>query len=285
MEMNMGEFAGQTVLITGCARVQGIGRGMALAFAQAGADLAVTDVAAGGTRNEIDSGAEEARLGWKGLESLALEIQSLGRRVLPLVGDVSRRADAERMVGEALSRFGRIDVLVNNAAAPHGADRRFIWEVPEDAWDLVLGVNLKGAFLMSQPVIRHMLERGGGGRIINIASVSGKVGTAKRGPYSASKFGVIGLTQVMALELAPHEITVNAICPGIVDTSRRESTSRREQQEQAAPGKLPPAFTQWPVGRVGRPADIARMALFLASKQSDYITGQAFNVDGGLVMH
>jgi NAD(P)-dependent dehydrogenase (short-subunit alcohol dehydrogenase family) len=282
----MDEFAGQTVLITGCARVRGLGRGMALAFAQAGAELVVTDVAASGTRNENEAGAEEARLGWRGLESLAAEIEGLGRRVMPLVGDVSRRADVERMVGEALARFGKIDVLVNNAAAPHGADRRVIWETPEAAWDLVLGVNLKGTFLMSQAVIRHMLERGGRGRIINIASVSGKVGTPKRGPYTASKFGVIGLTQVMAIELAPHGITVNAICPGMMDTSRHESTSRREQREQdAAPAKLPPAFTQVPVGRVGQPADVARMALFLASKESDYIIGQAFNVDGGMVMH
>src|SRR6267142_1604199 len=109
--------------------------------------------------------------GWKGLESLAAEIQGLGRQVLTLVGDVSRAADAERFVAESIARFGRIDVLVNNAAAPHGADRRLIWEVPEEAWDLVLDVNLKGTFLMSRAVIPHMLTRRSG-RIINMASVS-----------------------------------------------------------------------------------------------------------------
>ncbi len=199
------------------------------------------------------------------------------------VGDVSRAADAERFVAEALGRFGRVDVLVNNAAAPHGADRRLVWETPEEAWDLVLDVNLKGTFLMSRAVIPHMLARRSG-RIVNLASVAGKRGTARRGAYTASKFGIIGLTQVMAQELAAHGITVNAICPGSVDTSRRESTSRREralaERDPAAPVMGLP-----PTGRVARPDDIAHLALFFASAQSDHITGQAWNVDGGAVMH
>ncbi|HKA46501.1 MAG TPA: SDR family NAD(P)-dependent oxidoreductase [Burkholderiales bacterium] len=279
----MSEFAGRVVLVTGCARARGIGRAIAVAFARAGADVVVTDVAAGGTRNENEEGLEEIRLVWKGLDSLAGEIKSLGRRVLTLVGDVSRAADAERFVADALAQLGRIDVLVNNAAAPHGADRRLLWEIPEEAWDLVIDVNLKGTFLMSRAVIPHMLERGSG-RIISMASVSGKRGTARRGAYTASKFGVIGLTQVMAQELGAHGITVNAICPGSVDTSRRESTSRRERalaerDPNAAVLSLPPT------GRVARPDDIARLALFFASEASDHITGQAWNVDGGTVMH
>jgi 3-oxoacyl-[acyl-carrier protein] reductase len=279
----MGEFDGQVVLVTGCGRVRGMGRAIAVAFARAGADLVVTDVAPGGTRNENEEGLEETRLGWKGLDSLAGEIQGLGRSVLPLVGDVSRAADAERFVADALDRFARIDVLVNNAAAPHGADRRLLWEVPEEAWDLVLDVNLKGPFLMSRAVIPHMLSRGGG-RIINMASVSGKRGTSRRGAYTASKFGVIGLTQSLAQELATHGITVNAICPGSVDTSRRESTSRRER-DLAARDPSAPVLGLPPTGRIARPDDVARLALFLASAESDHITGQAWNVDGGTVMH
>src|SRR5215813_694173 len=279
----MSEFAGRVVLVTGCARARGIGRAIAVAFARAGADVVVTDVAAGGTRNENEEGLEEIRLVWKGLDSLAGEIKSLGRRVLTLVGDVSRAADAERFVADALAQLGRIDVLVNNAAAPHGADRRLLWEIPEEAWDLVIDVNLKGTFLMSRAVIPHMLERGSG-RIISMASVSGKRGTARRGAYTASKFGVIGLTQVMAQELGAHGITVNAICPGSVDTSRRESTSRREK---ALAERDPSASVMGipPTGRVARPDDIARLALFFASAESDHITGQAWNVDGGSVMH
>ena len=279
----MNEFEGKSVLVTGCGRVRGIGRALAVAFARAGADVAATDIAVGGTRNENEEGLEEIRQGWKGLESLAAEVQGLGRRALTLVGDVSRAADAERFVAEALARFGRIDVLVNNAAAPHGADRRLVWEVPEEAWDLVLDVNLKGTFLMSRAVIPHMLSRRSG-RIINMASVSGKRGTPRRGAYTASKFGVIGLTQVLAQELAAHGITVNAICPGSVDTSRRESTSRRERAlAEGNPGA--PVLGLPPTGRVARPDDIARLALFFASEQSDHITGQAWSVDGGAVMH
>ena len=279
----MSEFAGKVVLVTGCARARGIGRAISVAFARAGADVVATDVAAGGTRNENEEGLEEKRLGWKGLDSLAGEIQGLGRRVLTLVGDVSHAADAERFVAEALAQFGRIDVLVNNAAAPHGADRRLLWEVPEEAWDLVIDVNLKGAFLMSRAVIPHMLKRGSG-RIISMASVSGKRGTARRGAYSASKFGIIGLTQVMAQELGAHGITANAICPGSVETSRRESTSRRERALVERDPNAP-VLSLPPTGRVARPDDIARLAVFFASEASDHITGQAWNVDGGTAMH
>jgi NAD(P)-dependent dehydrogenase (short-subunit alcohol dehydrogenase family) len=277
------DFDGKIVLISGCARARGMGRAISTAFARAGADLVVTDVAPGGTRNENEEGLEEIRLGWKGLESLAAEIEALGRRVLPIVGDVSRAADADRFVAEAIATFGHVDVLVNNAAAPHGADRRLVWETPEDAWDLVMNVNLKGTFLMSRAAIPHMLERRRG-RIINMASVSGKRGTMRRGAYTASKFGVIGLTQVLAQELAAHGITVNAICPGSVDTSRRESTSRRERA-LAERDPNAPVLGLPPTGRVARPDDIARLALFLAGDASDHITGQAWNVDGGVVMH
>jgi len=279
----MSEFAGRVVMVTGCARARGIGRAIAVAFARAGADIVATDVAAGGTRNENEEGLEETRLGWKGLDSLAEEIKGLGRRVFTLVGDVSRAADAERFVADALAQFGRIDVLVNNAAAPHGADRRLLWEIPEDAWDRVIDINLKGTFLMSRAVIPHMLKCGSG-RIINMASVSGKRGTARRGAYTASKFGIIGLTQVLGQELGAHGITANAICPGSVDTSRRESTSRRERA-LAERDPNAPVLSLPPTGRVARPDDIARLALFFASEASDHITGQAWNVDGGSVMH
>ena len=128
----MSEFDGKVVPVTGCGRARGIGRAISVAFARAGADIVATDIATGGTRNESGEGLEEVRLGWKGLESLAKEIEDLGRGVLTLVGDASRAADVERFVSDALARFGHIDVLVNNAAAPHGADRRLLWEVNVD---------------------------------------------------------------------------------------------------------------------------------------------------------
>ena len=282
----MAALDAQVVLITGCARYKGLGRGMALAFARAGADLAITDISPGGTRNVGEAGEAEQRIGWKGLESLAGEIEQLGRRAVALHGDVSRKADADRMVQQTLEAYGRIDVLVNNAAAPHGADRNFFWEVPEEAFDRVLAINPKGNFLMAVPVAKHMMARGGGGRIINVASVAGKVGSAKRAAYCASKFAVIGLTQAMAQELAPFGITVNAICPGATDTARNQSSRYRattSREQPAAPAEE--LIGAAPVGRIGTAADIARMAVFLSDPASDFITGQSYNVDGGRVMH
>ena len=165
----MGVLDGQIVLITGCARYRGIGRAMSHALAGAGADLAVTDVEASGTRNLGEQGEDEERIGWTGLGSLADEIAGVGRQTLTLLGDVSRREDAERMVQQTLDQYGRIDVLINNAGAPQGADRNYLWDVPEEAFDLVMDVNVKGNYLMSVAVARHMLARGGPGRIINIA--------------------------------------------------------------------------------------------------------------------
>ena len=282
----MGSLDGQVALVTGCGRVKGIGRGIALALAQAGAELAITDVAPGGTRNVRESGEEEARLGWRGLESLAAEIEQLGRRVVPLIGDVSLKTDAERMVHQTIEHFGKLDILVNNAGAPHGEDRNWFWEVPEEAYDRVLAVNPKGNFLMSQQVARHLLERGEGGRIINIASVAGKVGSPRRAVYNASKFGVIGLTQAMAQELAPHKITVNAICPGATDTARNASSrARAAALQDEAEARPVERITTSPIGRIGTPADVARMVVFLCEPASDFITGQSINVDGGSVMH
>jgi NAD(P)-dependent dehydrogenase (short-subunit alcohol dehydrogenase family) len=282
----MAALDGKIVLITGCARYKGLGRGMALAFARAGADLALTDLEAGGTRNVGEAGEDEAQVGWHGLESLAAEIAALGRRALTLVGDVSQRSDAERLVQQTLERYGRIDVLVNNAGAPHGADRTFFWEVPEEAYDLVMGVNARGCFLMSAAVTRHLLARGEGGRIISIASVLGKVGWSKRAAYSASKFAIVGLTQAFAQELAPHGITVNAICPGSMDTARNQSSRYREEiAPDEATGRSLQLIGAAPVGRLGQADDVARLAVFLADPASDFITGQSINVDGGLVMH
>jgi meso-butanediol dehydrogenase/(S,S)-butanediol dehydrogenase/diacetyl reductase len=255
---------GRVALVTGGGR--GIGRAISLALAEDGMDVAVN------YHRDAESAAATVQ-----------EIEALGRRAVAYQADVSSVEDDERMVASVLADLGHIDVLVNNAAAPHGADRRLLWEVPEEAWDLVLDVNLKGTFLMCRAAIPHMLARRSG-RIVNMASVSGKRGTSRRGAYTASKFGVIGLTQALAQELAPHGITVNAICPGSVDTSRRESTSRRERAlVEREPGAA--VLSTPPTGRVARPDDIARLALFFASAQSDHITGQAWNVDGGVVMH
>ena len=283
----MGMLDGQVALITGAGRVNGMGRAVAKALAGEGAAIAATDLTLTGTRNLGEVGRYDERAGWQGLSSLVAELEDLGVKAMAVTGDVSKKADADRMVAEVLDRFGRIDILHNNAGAPQGLDRNLLWEVPEEWFDLVMAVNVKGTFLMSQAVTRHMLQRGGGGRIINTSSVAGKVGSARRGPYNASKFAVIGLTQAMALELAPYGITVNAVCPGIINTSRAdhgwEGGQRTPEEMEAA--KQARARETVPTGRLGEPEDIANVIRFLCSPASSYITGQSINVDGGRVMH
>ena len=282
----MGMLEGQVALITGAGRVNGMGRAVAKALAAEGATVAASDLTLTGTRNVGEVGQYDERAGWQGLPSLIAELEDLGVKAMAVTGDASKKADADRMVAEVLEQFGRIDILHNNAGAPQGADRNLIWEVPEEWFDLVVAVNVKGVFLMSQAVIRHMLERGGGGRIINTASVAGKVGMKRTGPYSASKFAVIGLTQAMAQELAPYGITVNAVCPGMINTSRLDAGYYKQVPlEELEPMKQARAQKVVPVGRLGEAEDIANLVRFLCSPASSYITGQSINVDGGWVMH
>ena len=274
-------------MINGDGRIYGMGREDAKALDGESATIAVTDLTQTGTRNHGEVCQYEERTGWQGLTSLVAELEDLGVRAMAVTGDVSKKADADRMVAEVLERFGRIDILHNNAGAPQGRDRNLLWEVPEEWFDLVMAVNVKGTFLMSQAVIRHMLERGGGGCIINTSSVAGKVGSARRGPYNASKFAVIGLTQAMAQELAPYGITVNAVCPGIINTSRADhgwegGPRSLEEMEAAKQARVQEIV---PTGRIGEPEDIANVVRFLCSPASSYITGQSINVDGGRVMH
>jgi NAD(P)-dependent dehydrogenase (short-subunit alcohol dehydrogenase family) len=270
---------GRTALVTGCGRERGIGRAIAVALAEAGADVCVTDLARA-TRNAFEPTGDNASDNeWKGIETVAEEIRRHGRRSAALVGDVSDESDAARLIAETVDQLGQIDILVNNAAAPHGEDRNYVWETPRAAFDLVMQVNTYGPFLMSRALIPHLLDRDRGGRIINIASLAGRMGVPKRAAYCASKFALIGLTQVMALELAPHHVTVNAICPGTMDTDRNASTRAHlaaSEQDAFSASLMAP-----PVGRLGLPSDVARAAVFLADPAADFVTGQAINIDGG----
>jgi 3-oxoacyl-[acyl-carrier protein] reductase len=260
---------GSVAVVTGCARPNGIGRAAAVALARLGADVAVTDLSPTGTRNLHES--TERSASEEGLAEACAEIESYGVRALALLGDVSKRADTDRMIAETLDHFGRIDVLVNNAAAPQDRDRGLTWEIPEEAFDSVMKINTKGVFLMSTGVARHLVERKAPGRIVNIDSSGGRRGFAKSGAYCASKFAVIGLTQVMALELAPFGVTVNAVCPGPTVTSR--GAGNRQKVAEGIP-----------LGRLGTATDVAGTVAFLASESGAYITGQSWSVDGGLIM-
>ena len=267
-----------TALVTGCGRARGIGRAVALTLAAAGADVAVTDVSPRGARNAGEPGVASA----DGLDALVDEIKQLGRRAIALTGDVADVADVEAVVAATVAELGRIDVLVNNAGAPHGADRAPSWLVPVPAYDEVMRINAKGVFLMSGAVIRHMLDRGARGRIVNIASVAGKAGYPERAAYCASKFAVIGLTQAMAQELAPHGITVNAVCPGAIATDRNAATRNRAATTGDAAAA---SAASSPVGRIGEPDDIARAVLYLADPAASYVTGQSLVIDGGRYMN
>jgi NAD(P)-dependent dehydrogenase (short-subunit alcohol dehydrogenase family) len=249
-----------------------MGRRIAIELARAGADVVVADLPVPhGT--SIDGNAITEAFG-----ALADEITALGRRCENVLGDVGIAEDAERMVEEASVAFGRVDILVNNAAAPHGPDRDWTWRIPEAAWDSVFRTNTKGVFLMSSALVRRLLAQGTDyGRIINIASTAALRGLPQRAAYSASKFAVIGLTQSMARELAPRRITVNAICPGTIMTDRHQD---RAQQLATAKDEVIP-LPAVPVPRLGTPTDIARAVVFLADPASDFITGQSYSVDGG----
>jgi NAD(P)-dependent dehydrogenase (short-subunit alcohol dehydrogenase family) len=266
---------GKVALVTGAGGKNGIGRGIANRLAAEGASLIVADL----TNNATPE--------WGGLDAVAQEINDAGGTAVALTGSVSDSDDVASMIEAALKEYGKIDILVNNAGAPAGPDRVPVVELEEDVWDLVIGVNLKGTFLMSQAVSRHMIQRGGGGKIINMSSVSGKVGSARFAAYCSSKFGVIGFTQSLAQELAAHKVNVNAICPSLVETERVYGMASALKPDAET------STEEWrdvmvervnennPLGRIGQPQDVANVAAFLASSQSDYLTGLAINVAGG----
>jgi NAD(P)-dependent dehydrogenase (short-subunit alcohol dehydrogenase family) len=273
------DLNGKVALVTGAGGKQGLGRAIALRLAKEGADVVANDVVA------QQSGSPD----WAGLPDVVREIKSLGRQALGVVADVSDAQQVERMIDQALQRFDHIDILVNNAGAPAGRDRVPVVELEEDAWDLVQRVNVKGTFLCCRAVARAMIVRGQVGKIINMSSVSGKRGAARFAAYCASKFAVRGFTQALALELAPHRINVNAICPGLIETERiddmaavlaPEGVSKKVYRQQM----VARVTLGTPLGRIGQAADVAQMAAFLASAQSDYLTGLSITVAGGSCM-
>lgn len=272
----MYQLDGKVAFVTGAGGKRGLGRAIALRLAQEGADVIVNDVVANRT-NTPD---------WRGLPDVVAEIEALGRGALAVVGDVAQAEQVQEMVDQALAAFGRIDILVNNAGALAGKDRVPVVELEEAEWDRIQRVNVKGTFLMCRAVARHMLQRGGGGKIINMSSVSGKRGSARFAAYCASKFAVRGFTQSLAQELAPYGIHVNAICPGLIETERVDEMaaalapagiSATEQRRLM----IERVETSNPLGRVGQADDVARAAAFLASSESDYMTGLSITVAGG----
>jgi NAD(P)-dependent dehydrogenase (short-subunit alcohol dehydrogenase family) len=277
------ELSGKVAIVTGAGGRRGIGRAVATRLAREGADVVVTDI----VRPPLP---EDEAAGWRGIDSVVQEIESLGRRALGLYSDVTDAGQVNEMVERALNTLGRIDILVCNAGSQPGGDRKLLVDVEEADFDLVQRVNVKGTFLCCKAVCRHMIERGGPGKVVIMSSRAGKQGTALYAAYSASKFALIGLTQSLALEMAPYKVNVNAICPGLVDTERvsymadalRPEDTSAEDYRQAM---LAERASLTPLGRPAVGEDVANMAAFLCSDQSDYLTGLSISVTGGYGMN
>jgi NAD(P)-dependent dehydrogenase (short-subunit alcohol dehydrogenase family) len=251
---------GRSVLLTGGAT--GIGRRIATRLAEEGCDIGIVDI------NTAEA------------EKTADLVTKTGRRAMVRKADVGDFDQASAAAQAVLKEFGKIDVLANNAGII-GLGQ--VEDFPVEEWRRIFNINVEGVFYFCKAVVPHMRQRKSG-RIINTASWFGKIGKPHYSAYCASKFAVIGLTQSLAMELAPLGINVNAVCPGtIVETGMRDEADRRSRQEGVPTAKEREA--QIPMGRVGLPEDIARTVAFLVSDEAAYMTGQAINVTGGLWMH
>ncbi len=257
------ELDGQVAIVTGAGR--GIGRATALELAGMGAAIVVA---------ELDKDNAERTAG---------EVRGKGRRTLVVPTDVTSRASLAAMAERTLAEFGRIDVLVNNAGIYRAAATL---DVTEDHWDAVMGINARAVFFASQAVLPAMIAKKRG-NIVSLASLAGKIGSKTNLPYNASKAAVISMTKSLALAHAADGIRVNCVCPGYVETDMWTAVAR---EQGALLGMSPQTFTeqraaQVPLGRMERPEDVGNVIGFLASSKSSYMTGQAINVTGGIIMH
>lgn len=244
-------LAGKVAIVTGGSR--GIGRSIALALAEAGADVVI----ASRTKSDVDRAAEE--------------VTALGRRGLGVATDVSRASDIAALAETALGAFGHIDILINNAGISPVYTRAL--KLKEEDWDRILTVNLKGAFLCCQAVGRVMVEQGHG-KIVNVISIGATTGLSKFIAYCAAKGGLLQVTRVLALEWAEHNVQVNAIAPGYIET---DMTAGLEN----TPWLYEEIIHRTPMRRLGRPDEVVGTALLLASAASSYMTGGVYYVDGG----
>jgi NAD(P)-dependent dehydrogenase (short-subunit alcohol dehydrogenase family) len=267
MEKGMKRFAGKVVLVTGGAG--GIGRAICLRFAEEGADIVTCDL------------KEEH------LKETVKMVTALGRKALGLTCVIGSEEDMKLLVDNALQAFGKIDILVNNAGV---GDTNVSFEDLDAAlWDRIYNTNVKGPFFLIQRVAKQMIEKGIKGRIISIASTEGKTNRAGSIAYSSSKHALIGLTQGLAIQLAPYWITVNAVCPGLIDTPIYHKTDEQMGMEHGSMIKMIVDMSiesrMLKLARIGMPEDIAGAVVFLASDDASYMTGQAVNVCGGIEFH
>ena len=266
----MGRYTGKTIVVTGSGKQKGLGQGILQAFADEGANCVVSDLT-------IDDEAD----------AVAEELRARGAKVATIACDVCDAGQCQALVAQAVERFGAVDVLVNNAGI--GFMMKPLLEVDTaKEWDKVIAVNLSGAFYCTQAAARHMVERKSGGRIINIASQAAKTGFPHLPAYVSSKHGMVGLTRASALELGAHGITVNAICPNHVTTglgAQQNEYFSKLLGFAKVEDYVANMAAKNPMGRPGLPSDTAAAALWLASDEAFYVTGEALNVSGGEEMH
>lgn len=272
MGLELTGLEGRVVVVTGAGRLRSIGRSIALEMAKAGCDVVIT----GTGRDPSSFPDDEKAVGWRDIESVAEEIRAIGRRALPVVCDVSELGSVESLAERVYEELGRVDFVVNNAGAARAGDRVAIVEIDPEAWRRVIDVNLNGSFYMSHVFGRRLIEQGEGGAIVNISSIGGKMMPPNNAAYAASKAGLHALTAAMSGEVGRHGIRVNAICPGIIETSRMDDIPRGEIWDQMIE-------TYVPLGRCGTPEEIGYMTAFLCSDQGAWISGQLYSVDGGQV--
>ena len=283
----MSDLDGKIALITGAGGMRGVGRATVMKLAGQGSDVALSDV----RRETSDLPPAEIRNEWGGIETVSQEVQALGRRAVPIYCDLSDPNEIERLVERTMTEFGRIDILVNNARAIIGRDKVPVTQLDKEVWDHFLAINTTAVFLTTKAVAPHMIDSGRGGRIINIASNAGKQASANGAAYSASKFAVLGLTQATAMDLAPYNITVNAVCPGPINTDRMSYWERDKAQELGITQEefrsqvVDSSAQGTPLGRIAESEDVANMVAFLAGDDASFITGQSYNVNGGQLFH
>lgn len=269
MSYQLTGFDGVVAIVTGAGRMRSIGRAIAVELARAGCDVVVTGTGRPAERYPDD----EKAAGWRDIESVAEEIRALGRRSLAVVADISSETGVEELFDQVEAELGPVRVLVNNAAASRGNDRVHVLHLDASEFDTVLSINLRGTFLMTRSFARRVVARDDSGSIVNISSIGGKLGGPGTAAYAASKAGVQSLTSSTAKELGRLGIRVNALCPGVTATSRLDDWN-------------PDAWDAYvdanvPLGRAGEPVEVAHAAVFLASDQAAWVTGQSWNIDGG----
>ncbi|MBK6598134.1 MAG: SDR family oxidoreductase [Proteobacteria bacterium] len=276
----MQRLTNKVALVTGAGRHGGLGEAICARLGAEGAKVLVTDL------GEPQPNMPADRIGTTAeLESVAAELRKGGIDALAQPLNVQDEAQVERAVALAVSRFGRLDILINNAGI--GYLQAPLLEGTAQMWRDVLGVNLIGAFLCIKHAAKQMIAQGDGGRIVNVASQAAKVGSVHLAPYVSSKHGLVGLTRSAAMELAPHKINVNAVCPNHVTTGlgKVQNEYRAKMLGQTVEEYLAKMIERIPLARVGLPEDTAKACAFLCSDDAAYITGESMNVSGGAAMH